>query len=178
MGNYSLPTDTFTVAQVANGIECRWRKFKVKLYSIILAITLVISALLGVIIGGVSSWQSGLEVIYFAIVFFVVFGSLALGHYIAYRNVLRCIGRYPIYKVKFDNPRLGFVTNRCSSAAYFKVTVHTEDGDVEIDTRQMFTRAIIEALPFENYVNKEAYVFYDEDRLQVYVIDLVENLPL
>lgn len=176
MKNQILPPDTFTKEQVARGAEARWYKFYIKFTLVWLVVLSALGGLVFALVKNIDNFDGYTLFLFgFAIIVFLIY---LLYNVSGYREILRCVGKLPICKVRLTNPQRKWFYRRGQLTYYFTVKIETENGTFEAKTDPMFAIGLIAPIRLHDYENQEVYVYFDEEERKVYVIDLVGNLPI
>lgn len=167
-----LPSNNFTKEQVARGIEARWNKFHIVKYVIIFLVSLTAFIIL--------LFLPNFKLKFFCYFAFAVGVILSLvflvQHVVGYLQIIKCVGRLPVCRVTLTDPQRKLFYRRGQGTYYFTLTVNTGNGSFEANTRPMFVRGWVAPIKLSKYKNRDVYVYFDEKKCKVYVIDLVENL--
>ena len=171
-----LSPDTFTKEQVARGIEARWYRCYMIISIIFFVVFLALTVTVFTLVQDLADFAIELvAVVVFAV---VIYAICLIYNFVGYRRVINCVGRLPICKVTLTNPQRKFIYRRRQMTYYFTVQIHTANGSFEANTRPMFAIGLVAPARLSRYENREVYVYFDETVKKVYVIDLVDNLPL
>ena len=176
MENIILPSDTFTKEQVAKGTEARWYRFYLKFSLVWLAILAVLGGLMFALAKNIKDLDGYTAFLFgIAVLIYIIY---LLYNVSGYREILLCVGKLPICKVKLTNPQRKWFYRRGQWTYYFTVKIETENGVFETKTKPMFAIGLVAPVHLGDYENQDVYVYFDEEKRKVYVIDLVKNLPL
>lgn len=174
MEHQVLSPNTFTVQQVKQGVECRWSRTRLILYSVILAIITVLLAVSFILLSRFDSisFRTTFEIVLIVVIMEPCLIFAVVYYAVSYWGTVRCVGRCPIYRVTLSKPSMSFWYKR---AAIFILEIHTDKGVVHAKTYPIFTNRMIDVAAFDKYVNQDVYVYYDAQSNKVHVIDLVEK---
>lgn len=160
---------------VRESCEYQFRKKQIKLVLKYYVIVPLISIILGV---GYflfkSSNQSILKVLpTFMVLMLIIFGLPMLPFLIVYYIKLKYLENnyqnFKVYKTVLDKPFLSYDYRR---ALYYIVTLEIDGESKVVNTSPMFTSSpYLKLLPLEEFNNKEVYVWYDDQKDKVYIIE-------
>jgi len=164
---------------IKRSMECKWRKHQLKIYVVIWLVVIVATlfiSMFGFLSSGMQKEDFKTAVFVFGVlvgVWSIAFLPIIIFYLYQYNKLFKNCEGYELCETVLDRPSTSYWYR---GAVYYTVTFQSKSsGSVTLDTRPLWSSAVLADFQLSEYNNKKIDVLYDKENERVIVIGFREG---